>query len=97
MKEFIELYAMFICGSIFHLFKKWSESYKKKEKFDWLYNTVSFIVSMILGIVFIYARASFKDLYPVTLLTSAALGFGSQSMFVGLVAMYKIKGVEDEN
>lgn len=92
MKEFIELYAMFFCGCVFHLFKKWSESYKRKDKFDWLYNMVSFFVSLMLGLMFVYSRDSFKESYPMTLFTSAVLGFSAQSGFLSLVGLYKVKG-----
>jgi predicted membrane channel-forming protein YqfA (hemolysin III family) len=93
---FLELYGMFLCGNILHFLKKWREAYQSKAKFDWVFNIVSFIMSTIIGVIFVYSRDSFKDIYPVTLFTSAALGYSAQSMFLGLIGMHKLPNNKED-
>lgn len=81
----MELYILAVAGIIIHFLKKIYEARKKSTKLDYVLETISISISIIIVIALIFSKEDLEALYPITKLTALLLGYTAQSTFRFLV------------
>ena len=95
--EFFEFFGLAFLGVLIHFLSKVKEAYEKGEPIKWIPTIISLLISLIIIFVMVYSRSSFVDIYPLTYLTSAILGYSSQSIFLKIAKMKIPKNNENDN
>lgn len=77
----MELYIGVTIGALFYLLSQLNSA-MKMQKFSWSYffrdNTIPTLLNLIAGFYFVYNKEELANIYPITKLTSFAMGLSGQ-------------------
>ena len=91
----MELYLLGLGGVVLHLLTKIYNARKTNEKLDYFLEGISSSISILIVVLFVYAREDLAVFYPLTLFTTILLGYSAQSLARQLFKMAKPKKIQE--
>jgi hypothetical protein len=91
MNEIFELYFLSLGGVLLHLLTKLYNARKSGANLDAGLELISFGISGLIVLLFVYAKEDLAPFYPLNTFTAILLGYSAQSLARQLFKMAKPK------